>query len=200
MSSSCRIILNNITNSCLTVLTFGLEWRNPLWFSEKCFSWSGRFSFLPDKQDAVFFTDTWERFSHLLISSRSSKVEILTGIWTKSTKDQHICIQMQDCLINLSSLCVLNQSKTMKREFTGGSKTGTTKTKNCWPKKSYLVDRSRGVSPASETVIAETSCRHTNSELHINTESVQSSADSRRLGHGAGEFWSFIHRHHLPFD
>lgn len=57
-------------------------------------------------------------------------------MWTKSTKDQNVCIQIKTDFSNLFLHVFLNQSKTMKRERTGGSKRGTAKKKTADQSKS----------------------------------------------------------------
>lgn len=105
-------------------------------------------------------------------------------------------LTFQICFFSLHVFQSIQDDETCER--TGGSKRGTAKKEKLLTKVKVLSGSQveRCIFSIRDSHSGNTSAER----LHINTESVQSSAHSRRLGHGAGEFWSFIHRHRLPVD
>lgn len=187
----------------------GLSWRNPLWFSENClsqvFTSSALFllgqkaSFLPDKQDAAF----WFHRHVRKVVTPSDRCR-LNHQSVKFSQECGLKVQQIRTFVFKSRLpfqiCFCTFFKINPRRWNVNVQVDPKEA----PQRKKLLTKVKVLTGSQVErcifSIRDSHSGNTNAErLHINTESVQSSADSRRLGHGAGEFSSFIHRHHLPF-
>lgn len=180
----------------------GLSWRNPLWFSEKClsqvFTSSALFllgqkaSFLPDKQDAAF----WFHRHVRKVVTPSDRYR-LNHQSVKFSQECGLKVQQIRTFVFKSRLpfqiCFCTFFKINPRRWNVNVQVDPKEA----PQRKKLLTKVKVLTGSQVErcifSIRDSHSGNTNAErLHINTESVQSSADSRRQTARSWRWWVLV--------